>query len=56
MARVPKHNMVELSKQTYKCIRSILAASIVHEGPAPKFFKPGVPATGQHAPGFLKSL
>ena len=42
MARVPKHNMVELSKQTYKCIGSILAASIVHGGPAPSFFSNAV--------------
>ena len=42
MTRVPKHNMVELSKQTYKCIGSILAASIVHGGPAPKFFSDAV--------------
>ena len=42
MARIPKHNMVELSKQTYKCIGAILAASIVHGGPAPKFFSDAV--------------
>ena len=41
-ARIPKHNMVELSKQTYKYIGSILAASIVHGGPAPKFFSTAV--------------
>ena len=39
MARIPKHNMVELSKQTYKCIGAILAVSTVHGGPAPEFFQ-----------------
>ena len=39
MACIPKHNMVELSKQTYKCIGAILAASTVHGGPAPNFFQ-----------------
>ena len=39
MVRIPKLNMVELSKQTYKCVGAILAASIVHGGPAPKFFQ-----------------
>ena len=39
MARIPKHNMVELSKEAYKCIGAILAASTVHGGPAPKFFQ-----------------
>ena len=42
MARIPKHNMVELSKRTYKCIGAILAASIVHGDPAPKFFSNAV--------------
>lgn len=41
-ARIPRHDMVELSKQTYKCIGSILAASIVHGGPAPNFFSDAV--------------
>ena len=42
IARIPKHNMVELSKQTYKYIGSILAASIIHGGPAPRFFSDAV--------------
>ena len=37
-ARVPNHNMVELSKKTYEYVGSMLAVSIVHGGPAPYFF------------------
>ncbi len=37
-SRVPCHNMLELSKKTYKCVGIMLAASIIHGGPAPRFF------------------
>ena len=43
-ARVPNHNMVELSKKTYEYVRVgfMLAVFIVHGGPAPHFFAHGV--------------
>ena len=41
-ARVPNHNMVELSKKTYEYVGSMLAVSIVHGGPAPHFLAHGV--------------
>lgn len=35
--RVPRHSMLELEKQTYYCVGKILALSLMHGGPAPRF-------------------
>ena len=35
---VPLHNMLELSKKNYFYIGMMIATSLVHGGPAPKFF------------------
>ena len=40
--RVPAHNMLELSKKTYRHVGSILALSIVYGGPAPHFLAESV--------------
>ena len=36
--RVPQHNMHELGKRTYYFIGMMIAASLIHSGPAPAFF------------------
>ncbi len=37
-SRVPRHNLVELQKQTYFFVGVIIALSLVHSGPGPQFF------------------
>ena len=37
-SRVPMHNMMELGKRTYYYVGMMLALSLVHGGPSPKFF------------------
>ena len=39
-SRLPTHNMIELSRKTYMHVGIMIAASIIHGGPAPKFFAP----------------
>lgn len=41
-SRIPQHNMFELSKRTYYYIGLMIATSLVHGGPDPKFFSPSV--------------
>lgn len=40
--RVPMHSVLELERQTFYHIGSILALSLVHGGPAPAFFTPAI--------------
>ena len=37
-SRFPVHNMLEISKKTYFYIGVMIATSLIHGGPAPKFF------------------
>lgn len=37
-ARIPVHNVLALSKQTYKHVGSMIGASLINGGPAPSFF------------------
>ena len=37
-ARVPRHNVLELSKQTFRYVGQIIAASLLNGGPSPGFF------------------
>ena len=41
-SHVPRHNVVELEKNTYFHIGAIIALSLVHGGPGPQFFSPAV--------------
>ena len=41
-ARVPVHNVVALTKQTFKYIGRMFGASLVNGGPAPNFFTDAV--------------
>ena len=35
-SRVPAHNMVELSRKTFKYLGQMIATSVVHGGPGPQ--------------------
>lgn len=37
-SRIPTHNVLELTKNTYKYVGIMIVSSIVHGGPAPRFF------------------
>ena len=37
-ARIPMHNVLELSKQTFRYVGQIIAASLLNGGPSPGFF------------------
>lgn len=41
-SRVPVPNITALEKETYQYIGQMIAASIIHGGPAPTFFAPSV--------------
>ena len=36
--RIPRHSMLELENRTYYCVGKVLALSLMHGGPAPRFF------------------